>query len=344
MKPTLFKYILKMQMKAIFLVSLFFFGLIVVFNFAEASRHAPIDSFDGFTLITKAVVLGALSTFAEIMHYIYFITATFNLWHLCKSQQMIILKSSGQSPLQILYPFISCAATAASLWLFAMHPAGIFGDRESHNIMPHAAEQQCNENVWIDYPDNNRLIFIKKLTKQHASDLYIFDKNSAVIADSAVVNKQNLTLQNGVKITKDRASSFENLLYDNQIDQRLMRIISSPPQKQSIYNLREVYEVEKANGVSLKKYEIALQKLLVNWFTFILFALIAAVICFPISRYNSKTSIVVKVIVIAIVMRFLSSIFEAMAYTGVLSPFTAAWIVVLFAACISIAVLIWREV
>lgn len=345
MKPTLFKYIFKMQMKTVFLVSLFFFGLIVVFDFAEASRRTPISTWNDFLLIMQISFFGALSTFAEIMHYLYFITATFSLWYLCNSRQITILKSSGQSPLQILYPFVSCAMTIAGLWLFAMHPAGLWGNHECQRLR-YKSVDEYNENIWIDYTKDNKLIFLKRLDGNRASDIYIFDtqNSSKIIADGAVMNNEDIDLNNGVEIADGSAKSFKNRRYNNKMNSKLIEIVSISPQKQSIYKLHSVYEIEKQNGVTLTKYEIALQQLLVNCFTFVLFAIIAAVICFPINRYNSKTNIVVKTIAIAVVMRFLNNIFEAMANSGVLSPFIASWIVVLVAMCISVAMLIWREV
>lgn len=345
MKPTLFRYIFQMQIKTVFVVSLFFFALIVVFDFAEATRRTPISTFDEFLLIIKISFLGALSTFAEIMHYLYFVTATFSLWYLCNSHQMTILKSSGQSPLQILYPFISCAVTTAGLWLFAMHPAGLWGNHACQQLKYNTVEEY-NENIWIDYNRDNKLIFMKKLNGNQASDIYIFDtqNHSKIIANDAVIGNQNITLKDGVKISNYEVKSFEKHVYSNKVSEDLVKIVSVPPKKLSIYELYKVYSVENQNRVSLTRYEIALQQLLVNCFTFIVFAIIAAVICFPINRYNSKTNIVIKTISIAVIMRFLSNIFEAMAQNGILSPFIASWIVVLVVMCISIAILIWREV
>lgn len=345
MKPTLFRYIFRMQIKTVCLVSILFFALIVVFDFAEATRRSSITNWNEFLLITKISVLGAISTFSEIMHYLYFITATFSLWYLCNSRQMTILKSSGQSPLQILYPFISCAITIATLWLLLMHPAGIWGDRICQQIKYNSFEE-CNENIWIDYSKENKLIFIKKLKNSQISNTYIFDtKNSSkIIANEAMIRNEKIELKNGVKISQNGVTSFEKLMYNNRISNDLLKIVSVPPQKQSIYELYKVYLVENRDGVTLKRYEIALQQLLANCFTFVLFAIIAAVICFPINRYNSKTNIVIKTISIAMVIRFLNNIFIAMAQSGILSPFIASWIVVLVALCISIAILFWREV
>lgn len=334
-----------MQIKTVFIVSLFFLALIIVFNFAEATRQTPISTFDEFLLIIKISFLGALSTFAEIMHYLYFVTSTFSLWYLCNSHQMTILKSSGQSPLQILYPFISCAVTIASLWLFVMHPAGLWGNRICQQLKYNTVEEY-NENIWIDYNKDNKLIFIKKLNENQASDVYIFDTQNyfKIIANNAVISNKSTILEDGVKISNNEVKSFKKYVYNNRISEDLIKIVSVPPKKLSIYDLYKVYPIENQNRVSLIRYKIALQQLLVNCFTFVVFAIIAAVICFPINRYNSKTNIVTKTISIAVIMRFLSNIFEAMAQNGILSPFIASWIVVLVVICISIAILIWREV
>jgi len=344
MKPTLFKYVLKMQIKSLCLISLFLFGLIVVFDFAEVSRRMPILNINELLLDAKISFFGAFSTFEAVAHYIYFITATLNLWHLSNSRQMIILKSSGQSPLQILYPFLTCATIFATFWLFVLQPSGIYGDHYCRQLKG-GTTIESNENIWIDYNDDN-LLFIKKICKNQMTDVCFFNRreNVKIISQNASVENQNIIVHNGIEMSNNGLKSFQKQIIENVMNEQLSNIISLPSNKQSIYNLYCVYNVECQKGVLLKKYEIALQRLLANAFTFLLFALIAAVICFPLNRYKSKSDIVIQVIGIAIIMRFMNNVFETMGYGGVLSPFLAEWIVVLFVSLISIAILIWREV
>lgn len=343
MRSTLFKYIFKMQAKMMFLVSLFFFCLIVLFDFAEVSRRTPVINVDDVMNAIKLSVMGALSTFEAIIHYVYFITSTFCLWHLCRSQQLIILKSSGRSPLQILYPFASFAAAISGIWLFILQPAGIWGDGKCRSIVNHEMVEY-NENIWVDHYKSDQLIFIKKLVEGRANDIYLFDlkNNSKIIAEHADIKNNTVVLKNGVEIVDRNITSFKEKKYSGILGDELLKIVSLSPKKHDVYSLHKVYDVG-SKGVALKEYEIEFQKMLVNCFTFILFALIPVLICLPLNKFRSKTDIVVKVISIAIVLRFVSSVFETMAYTGVLSIAQAIWGPILIVTSISIAVLVWRE-
>ncbi|MDR0678163.1 MAG: LptF/LptG family permease, partial [Holosporaceae bacterium] len=105
MNKTLFKYIFKIQLKTMVFVSIAVFFLILLFDFAEVTRKYPISNMQETLFSIKLSLLRTPSIFCEILHYVYFITATFSLWNLCQSHQITIIKSSGRSPQQILYPF-----------------------------------------------------------------------------------------------------------------------------------------------------------------------------------------------------------------------------------------------
>jgi lipopolysaccharide export LptBFGC system permease protein LptF len=127
------------------------------------------------------------------------------------------------------------------------------------------------------------------------------------------------------------------------ISDSLLLMLSMPPQKHDIYTLYNVYEIQQKSKVALRLYEMELHKLLANAVTFVLFALIASIICFPINRYKTRTNISIKIIISAITMRFFNNIFESFAHNGILSVQLASWAVVLILLCLSMAVLIWKE-
>jgi lipopolysaccharide export LptBFGC system permease protein LptF len=77
---------------------------------------------------------------------------------------------------------------------------------------------------------------------------------------------------------------------------------------------------------------------------FILFALIAAAICFPINRYQTRTTIAIQVIVIAMILRFANNMVDSLARTNVIGVVLGAWAIVITAVFITIGVLIWKEV
>ncbi len=335
-----------MQLKATVFVSISVFCLILLFDFAEMTRKYPISSIAETWFALKLALLRSPSTFCEVMHYIYFITATFSLWSLCASHQMTILKSTGQSPRHILRPFISFAVFISMIWLFVFHPLGLFAQFKYNALTQNSSTIKTNSDIWIDNTKNNQMIFIKNITDNDIYGLHIFniDNDERLIAQHAKIDSHLWTLNDVTMIKNGRVNNISNLVIQRDvISQELINLVSYLPQYQSIYDLYKVYSIERNNGVSLKLYELKLHNLLANCMSFILFALIAAIICFPINRYKTKTNIAIKVISVSIILRFCNNMFESLAYTGIVPVWLACWATVLILLCLSIAVLIWKE-
>ncbi len=335
-----------MQLKSMIFVGVSVFCLILLFDFAEMARKYPISSFTETWFAIKLSLLRTPSTFCEVLHYVYFITATFSLWNLCTSQQLTILKSTGQSPRQILRPFITFAIFMSVIWLFIFHPLGLFTQKQYDRLTDNSVITKTNSDIWIDYTKKKQVIFIKNITGNTISGLHIFNTkdDDRLFAQQAEINSQQWILNNVTLIKQGRVSNIDTLTVQYDIiSQELIELLSWLPKHQNIYDLCRVYSIEKNNGVSLKLYELKLHNFLANGMSFILFALIAAIICFPINRYKTKTNIAIKVILASIVLRFCNNMFESLAYTGIVPIWLACWATVLILLCISIAILIWKE-
>lgn len=348
MNRTLFKYIFTVQLKAMLFVSFFLFGLIFVFDFAEVARKFPISSFDEAIFAFRLSFLKAPITFCAILCYAYFITAALSLWNLCISNQITVMKSIGKSPQQILFPFITFAVFLAAVWLFCAHPLGQLSQKyyEKCASQDEITQDDTNEDVWIDYGEENQIIFIKKICNNSLEGIFVFDisQNQKIFAKKGTVGSEGLVLEDAATILAD--SSIQNsksITLQNRIPNDLLGLLAKPPQKQNIYQLYSVYNIERRTGANLKIYELEFHRLMVTCFSFILFSIFSAVVCFPISRYKSRTNIALKVISFAILLRFLNSLLESLAYSGVLSAVAAAWSATAIFFCVSVATLIWKE-
>lgn len=347
MNSTLFSYILKKQFKTIVFVSVSVFFLVLLFDFAEVSRKFSITDGSSLLFDIKLSFLRTPITFCEILNYMYFITATFSLWDLCRSHQITILKSIGKSPMQILFPFVGFSFCVALVWLFIFHPLGII----SENLYKRAVEQnefssfEKNNDIWIDYGENNRIIFIKAINQNKMLNFYMFNSkdHENLFAQSGEIHENLLVLKNVSILKGGKAENKDLLTISDKISSELIDLLSLPPHRQSIYSLYKVYKIQNENGVSLRLYELALHRLLVGCVSFVLFALIAAIICFPINRYKSRTNIAIKVIFSALILKFLSELTESLTYTGVISVILSAWCVTLIALLTAISILIWKE-
>jgi lipopolysaccharide export LptBFGC system permease protein LptF len=336
-----------MQLKATVFISISIFCLILLFDFAEVTRKYPISCAEETLFSIKLSLLRAPSTFCEILHYVYFVSATFSLWDLCQSHQLTILKSVGKSPQQILYPFGSFAIFMAAAWLFAFHPIGLFSEAQYHkNISPHIFTG-TNHYFFIYCQKNDRVISIKTIHKnKQIEGLSIFNTkdNTKIFAQHASIAKNIWILKNVTITSNGEIKNMDEMELVSEISLDLIRLLSQPSYKQNIYYLYKVYRIQRKNGVPLKSYEMELHKLLANCFSFFLFALAAAVICFPINRYKTKTDIAIKVISTAVFLRFANNILESFAHGGIISAQFACWAVPLILTCVLVAILIWKEV
>ena len=334
-------------MNVMFFAAFFIFSLILLFDFAEVTRKFPISNFEQIIFAIKLSLLRTPNTFCEILHYVYFISATFSLWHLSASNQMTILKSAGRSPMQILRPFVFFSVCMASVWLFILHPVGNYTEAV-YNKLVKSQIQNANENIWIDYVRDNQLIFLRRIVKNHVDGMYLFDtrNNRRVFANSANINKNEWNLRE-IKIidcNSDKITVAENMVIHNRISEKLIKLLTKKPKKHNIYSLFNVYSIQNNDKVGLQLYVFELHKLLANCMYFVLFALIAAAICFPINRYKTRTSIAVQLIIIAMFLRFLDNMADSLARTNVLDITLAAWAVVMCAFFVTIGILIWKEV
>lgn len=348
MNKTLFIYIFKKQLRNLLFVAISVFFLILLFDFAEVSRKFSITNGSEILFALKLSLLRTPITFCGILNYIYFITATFSLWDLCRSHQITILKSVGKSPQQILFPFISFSIFIAASWLFIFHPLGIKSEICYKRIIENSetSSSEKNSDIWIDYGKNKYMVFIKSITGNEISKFYLFNlkENKKLFAQKGEIEKNYLQLKNVSIFENDKIENKDAIKISDNISADLIKLLSISPYKQDIYSLKNIYQIEENDKVSLRLYELALQKLLANSVSFILFALIAAIICFPINRYKTKTNIAIKVIFSALFLKFANSMLESLAYTGAMSVILAAWAVTLILICLSVAVLVWKEV
>jgi lipopolysaccharide export LptBFGC system permease protein LptF len=227
-----------------------------------------------------------------------------------------------------------------------MHPTGLFLETLYNKSISSGTVSETNRDVWIDFPPNNQMIFIKTIYGNKIEGLYIFDtkQGARIFARRASIEKSVWNLENVTTVNDDKITHVDAMKFFSGVSLNLIKLISKSPRNHDVYYLYKIYKIQKKNQVTLRLYELELHKLLANCFSFILFALIAAIICFPINRYKTKTHIAIKVISTAIFLRFSNNMLESLAHGGAIPVQLACWAIMLILACISIAILIWREV
>lgn len=343
---TFFKYIFKMQLMSVIFISSAVFCLILLFDFAEMARKYPISTLAEACFALKLACLRSPYTLCEVMHYVYFIAATANLWSLCASHQLTVLKSTGQSPKQILKPFLIFATLLGACWLFVFHPLGLTAKRHYDCIINHSQYVDTNSNIWINNVEKKQVIFVNDIHQNLLSQLCIFstENNDKLIAQSACVENSTWRLNNVTEIKNGDTYQHDQLTITRElISKDLVNMVAKHPKQHNVYSLSNVYDIEESTGASLQLYRLELHRLLANSASFIIFVLLAAVICFPINRYKAKTGVAIKVIFFSLLLRVCNNMCESFAYTEVISVGLACWATLLILLSLSIATLIWKE-
>ena len=348
MNNTIFRYIFSAQLRSMLLVSISVFFIIFLFDFVEVMRRFPASNFSEIFFDLQLTFLKTPQTFHEVFHYIYFVTATFTLWHMCHSNQITILKSSGSSPQQILFPFITFGISMALFWMLILQPIGLFSAQKYENAISSEDSRNTNRNIWISYPGDEQLIHINSIDNNVIDGFQLIDNSCGekIFARSGTLTNDSVNLEDVVIIGKDGTTkslpTFKTMRHDRAYTTAI-NILSVPAKRRSIYSLIKIIRFQRAEEIGLKSYELALHNMLANCCNFILFAIIAAIICFPINRYKSKTNVAIQVIIAIIALRFVNGFLETFALSNVLPIWLASWGVVFILLCLSVAVLIWKE-
>jgi lipopolysaccharide export LptBFGC system permease protein LptF len=243
-----------------------------------------------------------------------------------------------------------CAFFVSLLWLFLLHPLGQSLERIYAKTVNGGINSEINRDLWIDHAKDNRIVYLTSISNNSIDGLYMFFPNGkkgssrGIFAEKAKIHDKFWELENVTIVADGSIKITGNMKIKSNVSDNLIKMLSLAPRKHDIYGLYKVYQIQNKDGTVLKLYELELHKLLANCASFILFALLAGVLCFPINRYKTKTSIAIEMIVVSILLRFANNSCEALACTSVLPVVFACWAVVLILLCLSISVLIWKEV
>lgn len=344
------------------MISFFAFLLIFIFDLAEILRSQEYQNnlLDAINL-TKARII---YVYAQIMHYVILLSTIIVMYFMVSKNEIIILKSTGRSAFNILFPFLLVAGMAGMAWLFCIHPIATNMQRQNIFIDKRYSKQMVTKKVWLDYGtdiiycdlefyNHNQFdmknIFINKSDQKiyaksgcindsilSLKDCMIIEQNGdfekenddwkdcdgkSVIkknADEKIVDekKQNSTSDLQNKNDQNRKKADEKLAskyvyhyadtydYNKKIENAVFVIFSHLQWYYfTIYEYFFLQNYSEITNLSILKYGIYMNSLLINSFTFILFIFFAALLFFKINRYVQKTFIGIFTIVFVFCLR-----------------------------------------
>lgn len=345
MDKTLWKYLIKLQVKMLFNLSLFIFAFIFLFTFVDNMRRVPENCL--YPILTGATLAICKSpiVFCDLFTYLYFISAVTVLWRLANSHEITVLKSIGKSPKQILHPFLGVGTIIGLFFIFAIHPACMYLSKNM-NYIEHKlidATESSEKDIWISKKDGNKEIIHISSFKDEINYISIFTNKESIFAHKLDIKDNSWKLYNGYINTQKGSYIFDEKILPSLMTIDDIKRFSVSCTKCSIYNLFSCLFDNGFSVTNLGIYIIQLNKILSNGLMLFIFAMIAALMCLPLSRYRTKTSISSGVIFVSIGSRVIIDLCENVGNTGAISPIFCIWAPVLAILFISSSLLIWKE-
>lgn len=328
-----------------FLIASIVVSFVFIFTCADMMRRIPQSIDSPIFVCIYLSLLRIPYTCCDLFGYMYFISATFSLWSLSQNHEITVLKSIGKSSKQILVPFFFLASLIGVSYVFIIHPISVrierFADYQDKAYL--SKSLLYSRNLWMR--DVNNDIFIGQLAHNRMRHLLIRDivSHDETFADSVDIVDRQWILKNGYNRVKGESKVFLEHTMEAPISHNELNLYSVPPHRCGIYTLLRCIYARKSYVTDLNGYVINLNKLLSTGVVFVLFSIIAALICLPLNRYKTKTFVSSSVACSAIVLHLFNNICESMGGNGALSPLICCWLPTIIALFLSVALLIWKE-
>ncbi|MES2677080.1 MAG: LptF/LptG family permease [Pseudomonadota bacterium] len=322
----------------------------------------------GFWQIALLDILQVPSFIEDIAIFLIMISSMITLFSLSIRSEITVMRSSGLSFWQILYPIAAGAFLLGLFFVLIFNPISITASKKLNNMEQKLIEkEEVNllappNGIWLKQENvlnSNEDIIIRadkiyrKNLKMTNVNLWFFDKNhkfykkidaknmfleegfwnlqNAVINDSRNINqpKDNIEIATNLK-----AEFITKKILNNFENVRLF----------SVYDLPNLINDLKDSGFSPRKFVVYYNSLLTKPFLFIAMALMAAF--FAVNNVRSRNNIIIFVLGIAVglVLYISFIIVNALGSSGLVPTFLATWMMVIILTAISILLIFRKEI
>lgn len=328
MHRILYRHIMKMEARVLFLITLLCASVVYVFTFAECLKGtAPPASCAWVALLQTPYMCFVL------FPYFFFASVLATIWLLANSNQIIIMKTSKMSTIRILTPFMTVAALSAGIWLLALQPIGIWTNNKATEIENKILKRTTHKtHVWLTHQD--MLIYANELKGNTFCDMYAIDNDNMCYSPVVSIQDNHLVLQsyNDDDILCEREKiDFPNAHKYIDIHTRLVQHVM----------IHDLYIAAKKNfGPSYKKQ---LHILLSSALCFFTFTIISAIIALSINRFSTKLAVGIQAACCGIVIQFSNEIIRSLLSGNEPWMLYCLWLPNIIYVLIAIGYLIWKE-
>jgi lipopolysaccharide export system permease protein len=366
MTRTLYLYILKKFLLTFLVVTLsisLLIAMINIFELLDQISNQPVT----FGQIFILDILQIPGHIEEIAIFLVMLSSMITLFSLSIRSEITVMRSSGASLLQILYPIISGALLLGLFMVLVFNPLAIRASKKFTLMEQKLIERDVNNlldpqgGIWLKQPnmlvdDEEIIIRANKVYRKNLQmkdvNLWFFDRDHRFYKkidakqmflldgywdlENVVINDQDNINQHKPElkiITNLKADFITKKILNNFEDVALF----------SVYDLPDLIVNLKDSGFSPRKFVVYYYSLLIKPLLFVAVSLIAAF--FTINNVRNKNNIILFVagIAVGLVLYISFIIINAFGSSGLIPTFLATWMVAIITLSISVLLIFRKE-
>lgn len=298
----------------------------------------------------------------EIAPSLVLISGIVTFFFLSSKSEITVIRSSGFSLWQTLYPIAFCTFFLGVFWVMVFGPLSVlmaekFNNFEGKYVRNEKREMLAPENgIWLKQSNINKdgediIIQAKKVYKSTLEldevTLWFFDKDGQFYQK---IDAREMFLQDGIWLLQDAIFNDDNNLNKKlknfsvptnlEADFVVQTVINNFQNVKlfSIYALPNLIQNLQSSGFSSTKFKVYFNSLLSKPFLFLSMTLIACYFGINHTRNNNAILMMFLGITLGLILYITSGIINSLGSSGLIPVFASTWIITVI--CLSIGVLL----
>lgn len=367
MKPgsILGRYISKQIVVTFLLVLLTIMGIIMMFDAIEALRRISGREDTGMSYVLEYVITRLPQTIDKVLPFIMMVASMITFWKVSKSNEYVIIRSSGVSVWGFLTPVFLTVFAVGVINIALLNPISS-KMYEMHETIKYRfitrnpnAMLFSSKGLWIREAVSDDIILVLKAKSLHQDENKILsmqdvsilemDRQSQILrrieALLGELHNKKLKLR-GVKIfaSAKETQSVSQIEYDTEINIERIKENFIDPDAISVWNLPETIKFYESSGFSADRHKMRYLSLLVSPFLLVAMCLIASIFSLKLNqRQGGVMFLIVSGITTGFIVYFASQLVYAFGINGYIPIWFAVWSPTIVVTLLGVSAMLQKE-
>ncbi|HYD17870.1 MAG TPA: LPS export ABC transporter permease LptG [Patescibacteria group bacterium] len=339
--PTLFRYIGRNFLFNVLMISLLLVGIVFVINSIELLRRSSPLPDVSFGLVLRMSLLSVPQYAERVLPFAVLFGSIYTCWRLNKTHELVVIRSSGISAWQFLFPMMAAALGFGLIVTTIINPvsavlAAKFDQMENEHLKAkHSLVAVLRTGIWLRQPteDGYALLHAASFEQKEwrLSDVivFFFDKedNFRRRIDSPLAYLRDGFWEITSPLANDRngPSRAKTETLKTELTATKIEESFASPDSISFWSIPEYIRIMEETGFPATRLHIRFHSLLAQPFFFMAMVLLAATFSLRPPRFGGAGALIGLGVAVGFFVFFMDSMLSAFGVSQKIPAYLAAW-------------------